>query len=653
MSTYISDQETIAALDKLITLIHEGLSQAWDGQVIEEAKQQIAVSRKQFEKSIGQTQQQIEAINLKIELVKKNYERLSSELDVVNRLQNTLEQWGGIDKLREDLSKLEVAEDLVHQIREGQQTIQSFQRDSEELKTTVFQLNHQLDELGGPEVLIQQFDQVRQISAILDELEQRVTDNITPHISRFLSEFQSEKAQIERWQSEVLSETNQKLDTLSQIYDSALFTINSRIEQTEQDITNHTNTFWAKLVTEREKDELSRTEALNRGRQNLDDIQKLFSETQQLANKIELVKKNYERFSSELDVVNRLQNTLEQWGGIDKLREDLLKLEVAEDLVHQIREGQQTIQSFQGDSEELKTTVSQLNHQLNELGGSEILIQQFNQVRQISAILDELEQRVTDSITPHMNRFLSEFQSEKDQIERWQSEVLSETNQKLDTLLQIRESALSTINSRIEQTEQDITNHTNTFWAKLVAEREKDELSRTEALNRGRQNFDDMQRLFNETQQSANKNQNNLSEITTRLEVLQKSEGRLEAVMIAMENLSTQLGGKDSFETFTTQLQELEALIQAEKLEFQNIRNNIYAEFQQLLSYDIEGARGQFRAEFSSLRNELNYQLRTELNSFREEWVDRVNAYNTQQNSIKNWLRRLVDLVISLRSNRR
>ncbi len=71
------------------------------------------------------------------------------------------------------------------------------------------------------------------------------------------------------------------------------------------------------------------------------------------------------------------------------------------------------------------------------------------------------------------------------------------------------------------------------------------------------------------------------------------------------------------------------------------------------MSYDIEGARGQFRTEFSSLRNELYYQLRNELNSFRKEWEDRLNTYNIQQNSIKNWLKRLVDLVISLRGNRR
>lgn len=369
--------------------------------------------------------------------------------------------------------------------------------------------------------------------------------------------------------------------------------------------------------------------------------------------KIEPIRNEYQGLMVGLDQVKHLQNTLDKWGGIEQLRIDLSKLETAKDLIDQIRVGQETIQSFLRENGELKVTVSQLNHQLSELGGTETLIKQLNQVKQISAILDKLDQKVADSITPHMSRFLSEFQAGKAQIERWQSEVLSETNQKLDTLSKIRDSALSSINGKIEQTEENIVNHTNIFWNKLVAEREKDELSRTEALNRSRQNLDATQKLFNETQQLANKNQNNLSEITTRLEALQKTEGRLEGIMIAMENLSTQLGGKDSFETFTTQLQKLESLIQAEKLEFQNIRNNIYTEFQQLMSYDIEGAREQFRTEFSSLRNELYYQLRNELNSFRKEWEDRLNTYNIQQNSIKNWLKRLVDLVISLRSNRR
>jgi DNA repair exonuclease SbcCD ATPase subunit len=458
MATCTSDRETVNNLVELTRLIENGLAKAWDPKVVAEAKQQLAVARDQFQSSIQKTQSQVEEVESQVEDLKQQSDKLSYGLEAVNDLHEALNNWGGVDKLREDLSKLEEVRTLVSQVREGQEAIEGVQIKTQQVQEAAAQLNSTLSELGGAEAFTQQLGQLGEVAAALANLDQRIELSINTELNKYIPDFESGKQQIYLWQTQVSEEVAQALNNLRHRCDSTL---------------------------------------------------------------------------------------------------------------------------------------------------------------------SEIDGKVSDSVTTHINEYLPAFEAGKLQIEQWQSEVLTETKQNLSHIEQVRDATLSTLDSKVEQS---ISAHTHDFLSKLEVEKEKSEVLREQIAACGRQNLDSMQQLHESIRQSAATAEDNISQINLRFQNLDAREEHLQEVITAIEKLSSELGGKDSFETFTGQLQRLEELIRAEKAEFEAIRKNIYAEFQQLFFHELEETRKQFRADINSLREELNFDIksyrqecRNELDSLREE----------------------------------
>jgi hypothetical protein len=212
MSNFSCDQETIAGLDKLLYLIEDGLARAWDPTVVRDAKQQITEARLHFQEAVQEANNQIELIQLHIDKLKSQQEQLFVGIETVTRFQETLESWGGVDQLREELSNLEEVDELVKKIVLGQEIAQQVQRQTEAIQLEAEQLNGSLASLGGVENLNRKFSQVGEIASVLSNLDHQIQMIINQHMESFMPQFEDGKSQIQYWKSRVISSTSQTLE---------------------------------------------------------------------------------------------------------------------------------------------------------------------------------------------------------------------------------------------------------------------------------------------------------------------------------------------------------------------------------------------------------------------------------------------------------
>ncbi|MEB3310895.1 MAG: hypothetical protein VKJ02_11735 [Snowella sp.] len=230
MKDFHSDYETIKALQELTKLIQQGLNDAWDPKIIDQAKQKI-------EATVSNAIQKVDSIKINIQQIEANLKavnlqktELEETIEVANRLDQLIQELGGANKLQQNLEKLVHLDELLNEISNGREVAKSLQQQTQNLQEITTSLIKKIDHLGGTNTLIEKFNQVQEIAKKLDTVDFQIQSNIDSCLNNYLPEFEAGKLQIEQWRNNVLLETRQTLEKINGIYES----INKLFKKTDQ-----------------------------------------------------------------------------------------------------------------------------------------------------------------------------------------------------------------------------------------------------------------------------------------------------------------------------------------------------------------------------------------------------------------------------------
>jgi DNA repair exonuclease SbcCD ATPase subunit len=228
MTDFSSDYDTIKDLEKLTKLLEKGLQQAWDPATIIQAKSEIESIANKAKKEIQSSNSQIESIQNSLTLinlqkieVEKEIQQLENAVKVAKSLDQLVKQLGGVDQLRQYLTKLEnlnseELDQILQRVNTAQQLANSLEQQTQELQQTTTSLIQRLDALGGTNALLEKFNKLEDIAQRLDTVDSEIQSSIDSCLERYLPDFESGKLQIEQWREETIFETQQTLASITQ-----------------------------------------------------------------------------------------------------------------------------------------------------------------------------------------------------------------------------------------------------------------------------------------------------------------------------------------------------------------------------------------------------------------------------------------------------
>lgn len=213
---FTSDQDTINALQQLTDLIYQGLQQAWDPNVITEAKADINQTAQECKGQLNTLHQNMQELQNSLITINQKSEQLTNGIKTAEKVTDTINQMGGPDQLRQDFDRLEELRSVTGQIGEAQAMAEQLQSQTKQLRTDGDRLAQTLTQLGGAEALLDQLTQLQGIASQLAGLDGRINQTTTAVIDRYLPDFEAGKEQIAQWRSEVEGQLGSTIATVNQ-----------------------------------------------------------------------------------------------------------------------------------------------------------------------------------------------------------------------------------------------------------------------------------------------------------------------------------------------------------------------------------------------------------------------------------------------------
>jgi chromosome segregation ATPase len=213
---FISDQETIAALQQLTNLINQGLQQAWDPNLITQARTDINSEVAHCQQAFADIDRRTKDLVASLELIEEQRQELIESLRTAEKVTNTMQKMGGVEQLRQDFNRLEELRSVIAEMGKAQATAQQLQSQTEQLRSDGDRLQRTLTDVGGAEALLAQLAQLQEIADQLASLDSRIEDTITLVVNRYLPTFEAGQNQIEQWQGEVKQQVAANLATVEQ-----------------------------------------------------------------------------------------------------------------------------------------------------------------------------------------------------------------------------------------------------------------------------------------------------------------------------------------------------------------------------------------------------------------------------------------------------
>lgn len=213
---FISDQDTITALQQLTDLIHQGLQQAWDPNIITQAKAEINQTAEQCKEQFHTIHQDVEDLQGSLLEIDQRSGQLTDSIVTAEKVTEVITKMGGPDQLRQDFDRLEQLRSITGQIGEAQAMAQQLQQQTEQLRTDGDRLGKTLTQLGGADALLAQLAQLEEIASQLAGLDSHIDQTITAVVDRYLPNFEAGKEQIAQWRSEVKDQLASTLASLEQ-----------------------------------------------------------------------------------------------------------------------------------------------------------------------------------------------------------------------------------------------------------------------------------------------------------------------------------------------------------------------------------------------------------------------------------------------------
>ena len=160
-------------------------------------------------------------LNLQKIEVEKEIQQLENAVKVAKSLDQLVKQLGGVDQLRQYLTKLEnlnseELDQILQRVNTAQQLANSLEQQTQELQQTTTSLIQRLDALGGTNALLEKFNKLEDIVQRLDTVDSEIQSSIDSCLERYLPDFESGKLQIEQWREETIFETQQTLASITQ-----------------------------------------------------------------------------------------------------------------------------------------------------------------------------------------------------------------------------------------------------------------------------------------------------------------------------------------------------------------------------------------------------------------------------------------------------
>jgi chromosome segregation ATPase len=213
---FVSDQDTITALQQLTDLIHQGLQQAWDPNIITQAKAEINQTAEQCKEQFHTIHQDVEDLQGSLLEIDQRSGQLTDSIVTAEKVTEVITKMGGPDQLRQDFDRLEQLRSITGQIGEAQAMAQQLQQQTEQLRTDGDRLGQTLTQLGGADALLDQLAQLKEIASQLAGLDRHIDQVTTAIIDRYLPSFEAGKEQIAQWRSEVKDQLASTLANLEQ-----------------------------------------------------------------------------------------------------------------------------------------------------------------------------------------------------------------------------------------------------------------------------------------------------------------------------------------------------------------------------------------------------------------------------------------------------
>jgi len=327
MTNFASDHETIQALQELTELIQKGLQDAWNPEIINQAKQQV----ESIENKIQKIESNLTGINLQ-------KDELEKAIKVATQLDSLIQKLGGTNKIKQDLAKLEDLNQVLNQISSGAKVAESLHQQTQVSQEIITPLIEKIDRLGGADTLMERFGQLQEIAQRLGTLDNQIQSSIDSCLNTYLPNFEAGKYLIEQWREETLLETQNALAKMKKTAEelekseSELQSILNSIAQLTQSLGGKTlfNTVVNKLA---DLDDFWVTEksALNKFKNDLEEA--LENEIEEVIHKNEgifiqkLTELNNVIISAKAEV-NELQTKIE--ASINKLQKQLETLIASE-----------------------------------------------------------------------------------------------------------------------------------------------------------------------------------------------------------------------------------------------------------------------------------------------------------------------------------
>ena len=200
MTNFASDHETIQALQELTELIQKGLQDAWNPEIINQAKQQV----ESIENKIQKIESNLTGINLQ-------KDELEKAIKVATQLDSLIQKLGGTNKIKQDLAKLEDLNQVLNQISSGAKVAESLHQQTQVSQEIITPLIEKIDRLGGADTLMERFGQLQEIAQRLGTLDNQIQSSIDSCLNTYLPNFEAGKYLIEQWREETLLETQNAL----------------------------------------------------------------------------------------------------------------------------------------------------------------------------------------------------------------------------------------------------------------------------------------------------------------------------------------------------------------------------------------------------------------------------------------------------------
>jgi methyl-accepting chemotaxis protein len=233
-------------IDEMQSLIAEGKSVR---STIEETKKYLELKKEEIQKLDNSTTQNLldsQELHEQLEKLKKLPKQLAElglDQQLLSNIQNHLSQLQNIDaniithknEIQELITFSQSQSDdirtTLEKIKTGKQIAEDLEQQARTLQLATVSLLQEINFLGGSDKLVENFEQLQEISKCLENLESQIQSSINAFLDNYLPKFEAGKSQIEQWRNDVFLKTEQTLNQINQVSKS----INESSKKLNQD----------------------------------------------------------------------------------------------------------------------------------------------------------------------------------------------------------------------------------------------------------------------------------------------------------------------------------------------------------------------------------------------------------------------------------